>query len=182
MIVWRVDRVYTPLEIYNIYIYMYIFPNIYICIYLAIYILYIYIFVLEIVSPSVAGVRRKEAQTDQTRPTHQRRRRYSHTRKVGKEENFGINIMLRPGLFWISPGFLVVGTPDPKGSKKGPASGLGTCLGVSRTRQAHVGGGSAGGSGGSGGALSTFSGRRLFQPMWAVSTEICGKVCPVTGR
>ena len=152
---------------------MYIFGNI--------YIIYIYIFVLEIVSPSVAGVRRKEAQTDQTRPTHQRRRRYSHTRKVGKEENFGINIMLRPGLFWISPGFLVVGTPDPKGSKKGPASGLGTCLGVSRTRQAHVGGGSAGG-GGSGGALSTFSGRRLFQPMWAVSTEICGKVCPVTGR
>ena len=163
MIVWRVDRVY------NIYIYIsYIF------------------FVLEIVSPSVAGVRRKEAQTDQTRPTHQRRRRYSHTRKVGKEENFGINITLRPGLFWISPGFLVVGTPDPKGSKKGPASGLGTCLGVSRTRQAHVGGGSAGGggggSGGSGGALSTFSGRRLFQPTWAVSTEICGKVCPVTGR
>lgn len=162
----------------NIYIYIYyIFPNIYI---------YIFFFVLEIVSPSVAGVRRKEAQTDQTRPTHQRRRRYSHTRKVGKEENFGINIMLRPGLFWISPGFLVVGTPDPKGSKKGPASGLGTCLGVSRTRQAHVGGGSAGGggggSGGSGGALSTFSGRRLFQPMWAVSTEICGKVCPVTGR
>ena len=150
---------------------------------------YIYIyffFVLEIVSPSVAGVRRKEAQTDQTHPTHQRRRRYSHTRKVGKEENFGINIMLRPGLFWISPGFLVVGAPDPKGSKKGPASGLGTCLGVSRTRQAHVGGGSAGGggggSGGSGGALSTFSGRRLFQPTWAVSTEICGKVCPVTGR
>ena len=180
MIVWRVDRGYTPLEIYNIYIYIF-FPNIYICIYLAIYILYIYIFVLEIVSPSVAGVRRKEAQTDQTRPTHQRRRRYSHTRKVGKEENFGINITLRPGLFWISPGFLVVGAPDPKGSKKGPASGLGTCLGVSRTRQAHVGGGSAGG-GGSGGALSTFSGRRLFQPTWAVSTEICGKVCPVTGR
>ena len=40
MIVWRVDRVYTPLEIYNIY--MYIFPNIYIYVYIWQYIYYIF--------------------------------------------------------------------------------------------------------------------------------------------